>query len=169
MKKFNLLAFLFSVFVIFGCVPKEEAEVEYVESSIIASGQSLPEHFEEFATERNHEKLMAVRAKNEQDYEEVWKAFQITEELSRIDMEEKDVLFMGLFESSSCPYTISNVVAHPEKQQLEVSITSKGGDCTADHSPRNFVLALDQQTSAELSTLILHLNAETISLPITDK
>lgn len=166
MKKFNLLAFLFYIFVIFGCAPKEEAEVEHVESSIIASGQSLPEHFEELATEQ---KVMVVRVKNEEDYEEVWKAFQITEELSRIDMEEKDVLFMGLFESSSCPYTISNVVAHPEKQQLEVSITSKDGDCTADHSPRNFVLALDQQTSAELSTLILHLNAETISLPITDK
>lgn len=166
MKKFNLLAFLFSVFVIFGCAPKEEAEVEHVESSIIASGQSLPEHFEELATEQ---KVMVVRVKNEEDYEEVWKAFQITEELSRIDMEEKDVLFMGLFESSSCPYTISNVIAHPEKQQLEVNITSKTGDCTADHSPRNFVLALDQQTSAELSTLILHLNAETISLPIIDK
>ena len=166
MKKFNLLAFLFSVFVIFGCAPKEEVEVEHVESSIIASGQSLPEHFEELATEQ---KVMVVRVKNEEDYGEVWKAFQITEELSRIDMEEKDVLFMGLFESSSCPYTISHVVAHPEKQQLEVNITSKTGDCTADHSPRNFVLALDQQTSAELSTLILHLNAETISLPITDK
>lgn len=166
MKRFIFLTFALLIVCMVGCVPKEEAEVEHVESSIIASGQSLPEHFEELATEQ---KVMVVRVKNEEDYEEVWKAFQITEELSRIDMEEKDVLFMGLFESSSCPYTISNVVAHPEKQQLEVSITSKDGDCTADHSPRNFVLALDQQTSAELSTLILHLNAETISLPIIDK
>ncbi len=169
MKRFIFLTFALSIVCMVGCAPKEEAEVEHVESSIIASGQSLPEHFEEFATERDHEKVMAVRAKSEEDYEEVWKAFQITEELSRIDMEEKDVLLIGLFESSSCPYTISNVVAHPEKQQLEVSITSKDGDCTADHSPRNFVLALDQQTSAELSTLTLHLNAETISLPIADK
>ena len=84
-------------------------------------------------------------------------------------MEKKDVLLIGLFESSSCPYTIEDVIAHAEKQELEVRIISKDGDCTADHSPRNFVLALDQQTSAELSTLIVHLNAETISLPIIDK
>jgi len=169
MKRLGLLAFAFSLLFVFGCNPKGGTEMESPEKNIIISEKSLPNTFEQMATEKDKQKFVVVRVKSKEDYQEMWRQFQIKEELVAIDTDDKDILFIGLFESSSCPYNISDILANTEKHELEVNLTSKNGNCTADNSPKNFVLTIDKSISDELSTLVLVKSSERILLPINDR
>ncbi|CAM3041695.1 hypothetical protein FITA111629_00100 [Filibacter tadaridae] len=167
MKKLGLLALTFLLLSVSGCNPKEDKEI--LEPGLISSEKSLPLSFEQMASEHDQEKYVVERVKNKKDYRKMWNKFQMKEELVDIDTEAKDVLFIGLFESSSCSYDINDTFANSEKNELEVNLSSKSGNCTADASPRNFVLTLDKSVSNELSTVVLVDGVQRISLPINDK
>lgn len=169
MKKLGLLALSFSLLLVFGCNQKGGTEKGSLEQSLIISEKSLPNAFEQMATEKDEQKYVVVRVKNAEDYQEMWRKFQIKEDLVAVDTDDKDILFIGLFESSSCPYDISDILDNTEKHELEVNLTTKNGNCTTDNSPRNFVLSIDKSVSDELSTLVLVKNSERVLLPISKK
>ncbi|MFC5591681.1 hypothetical protein ACFPRA_22605 [Sporosarcina soli] len=166
MRKLGLLALTFILLLVFGCNQKGGTEI--LEQSLIVSEKSLPNSFDQMATEHDKQKYVVERVKNKEDYQEMWSKFQIKEELVDVDTDDKDILFIGLFESSSCPYDIKDMVANTEKHELEVNLVSKDGNCTADDSPKNFVLTMDKSISNELATLVLVNNSKRILLPISD-
>lgn len=167
MGKLRLLTLALLLLSVLGCNQKGEGEI--FEPSLIVSEKSLPLSFDQMAIEHDQQKYVVERVKNKEDYQEMWNKFQIKEELVDIDTETKDILFIGLFESSSCPYNIKSMFANSEEHELEANLSVKDGNCTADTSPRNFVLTVDKSMSNELSTVILVHGIKRISLPINDK
>lgn len=168
-KRLGLFALFFLLSLVFGCSIKGGNEVGSIEETLIATEKSLPDNFEQIATIQNQQQLFIVRVKNAKDYKEMWHQFQIKEELITIDTNKKNIYFIGLFESSSCPYEIEYLGSNTESGELEVHLSSEDGDCSADNSPRNFVLAIDKDISIKLSTLVVIKDSEKLELPIIDK
>ncbi|MED3550136.1 hypothetical protein [Cytobacillus praedii] len=167
MKK--LLLIVFSGFLVFvsGCESKEGLDIN---SSIVASEKSLPVAFDQMSTidKKSNIKYIVLRVKNNEDYQEMWDTFQFKQDLKEVDLEKSDVIFLGLYESSSCPYSIKEIDT-AEKSKVNIVFSDIEGSCTADESPRSFVIAIDKTSSNNIAEVALVQDKQKIVLPIVDK
>ncbi|MFC4403865.1 hypothetical protein [Gracilibacillus xinjiangensis] len=166
MRKFEFFALALLLLSVFGCNQQERQE--RMEVDIIASEKSLPASFDEIATKHEYEQILVERAENKEEYQEMWEMFELKQDVLDVDMKAKDVLFIGFYESSSCPEEIKAITADTEQQELEINLKDPDSDCTADASPKNFVLAVDKRHLNEISNIILVTSGQRISFPVNE-
>ncbi|WP_181350333.1 hypothetical protein [Thalassobacillus sp. CUG 92003] len=139
------------------------------EPNLITSGKRLPLSFEQMATEHDGKDYLVERVNNKEDYKEMWNKFQMQVDLIDVDMKNKDVLFVGLHESSSCPYEINDIRSNYEKQEILVDFTDINSNCTSDASPRTFIIGIDKSKSKNVSTVTLVHGDQSVPIPINNK
>ena len=167
MGNFKMVIMVIFVFLMLtSCGNKDQSGV--LKPVLIESQKSLPHSFEQIATESNGGQYIVERVGSIEDLKERWDKFQIESELIDIDMETNDVLFIGLYESSTCPYNIQNIDTDYNRNKLIIKLFVEDENCTADASPRNFILSIDKDKSKGLTTLVIVDGAKEISLHIND-
>ncbi len=102
-------------------------------------------------------------------YEDSWKEFQLEGSIPEIDFETNDVLFVGMTESNSCPYILDSLKTNIEKSQISITFEPLDDVCTADLSPRNFVIAIDKKLSSKLTSFRIVSEQKEIEVPILVK
>jgi len=133
------------------CSSNDESQI--LKPILIASEKSLPHSFEQIAENHGGKQFNVERVSTIEALREMWNNFKFDSELVEVDMTTTDVLFIGLYESSSCPYNIQDIIAEDNKNELVVKLDVNNNNCTADQSPRNFVLTIDK--TMEVTTLVI--------------
>lgn len=138
---------------------------------MLKTEKSLPSDFDEKVEsggENPHSRYLVKRATSKKDYIETWNSFNLKSDLSNVDFKNKNVFFIGLYESGSCPYTLGHGKIDIEEQALNIAISGPKGNCTADASPRTFVIEADKNMSTNLTKAVIVYGKEKISLLIED-
>ncbi|MFO1444815.1 hypothetical protein KDN24_16740 [Bacillus sp. Bva_UNVM-123] len=167
MNKLMLIVFSSWLLFVSGCESKEGLDIN---SSLIASEKSLPISFDQISTidKKSNSKFIVIRVKDNEDYQEIWDTFQFEQDLKEVDLGKKDVIFLGLYESSSCPYSIKEINT-VEKSKMKIIFSDIEGKCTADESPRSFVMVIDKTSSNNIQEVLLVQGKQEIALPIIEK
>lgn len=167
MNKIMFIVLLSLLLFVSGCESKEGLDIN---SSLMATDKTLPTSFDQMSTidKKSNSKFLVMRVKNNEDYQEMWDTFQIKKDLMEIDLEKKDVIFLGLYESSSCPYSIKELTTS-EKSKMIIVFSDMEANCTADESPRSFVIAIDKTFSNNIAEVALVQGKQEIVLPIKGK
>lgn len=166
MKKTLILIITCLAILVSGCTSKEEEQQSTENASLVASDKTLPNEFESIAAVQDPKNYVTVRVTNQQDYEAVWQQFQLEGELPKVNLKENDLLFIGMLESSSCPYEIDTMKIEDESTELTVNFSPLAEACTADLSPRNFVIAVQKEFSSKLDSILLVTQGQEIEVPI---
>ncbi len=166
-KRFLALAVFLSLLFIFGC--SNDAEENQINFGLVASEKTLPTDFNEIAFERSttpYFQYLIKKAVNQSEFEEIWNIYGFEKKSSIVDLNEKDVLFIGVQESGSCPYEIKNINLSSDKKDLRVSLSKPDGACTTDATPRTFVIELDKEVSKDLKNMIIVESGTDTTVPI---
>ncbi len=143
---------LFLSFLLTGCSSgANDAE------SVIASEKTQPSDFNELAYTREtvpHFQFMAKRALDQSQFEQTWDLFGFEGEMPNVDFDEKDVFFMGVHESSTCAVELGKIEWITD-DTMKVPVIEPNGTCTADATPRTFVIQIDKEKSSELENLVI--------------
>ncbi|WBL16610.1 hypothetical protein [Sutcliffiella sp. NC1] len=84
------------------------------------------------------------------------------------DFQEKSVVFIGLQESGSCPYKLKEITIDKAKKAITVPFSDTKGNCTADATPRTFVLELENEMIRDIEELIIVQSGYTTEMPFTN-
>lgn len=180
MKKI-VLYLLISFLVLTGCgnviepvgeVNQEEIhEVDSDPVKIVASEKRLPDAFNELSFRREevpHYNYLVRMADNQVTFEEVWNLFNMSEVMPKVDFETKNVIFLGVSESGSCPYRNKDIIIEWDHEEMKIQLIDSTEMCTADATPRTVVIEVDKESSGELQTVtILEGNVST-QVPINE-
>lgn len=159
MKNFKPLLFLVLFLLLlslFGC--SNDSEDNQINFDLVASEKTLPANFYEIAYERETSPLyqfLVKKSVNQSEFEKIWNLYGLKKNIPSINFDEKDVLFIGVHESGSCPYKIKNVELSSENKVLTVSLVEPEGDCTSDATPRTFVIEIDKSISKDIENLVI--------------
>ncbi|SES28499.1 hypothetical protein SAMN04487944_1353 [Gracilibacillus ureilyticus] len=140
-RKLKFIALAFLLLSVLGCNQQEEQD--RIDAVVIASEKRLPANFEEIALKYEYEQVLVEKVEDYDQYQELWELFQLKEEMNEVDLETNVVLFIGLYESGSCPEEIKEVTADSKQHTVEITFENKNSNCMADASPRTFVLSID--------------------------
>jgi hypothetical protein len=136
---------------------------------MIASEKTLPTNFHDIAFERKTDPLFQYLVRkviNQLSFEETWNLFGFENKIPNVDLDEKNVFFIGVHESGSCPYKIRNIELGSDNKTITVPLSEPGGVCTFDATPRSFVIEIDKEISKIIdSVVIVQSGVETI-IPI---
>ncbi|HHY20361.1 MAG TPA: hypothetical protein GX525_00445 [Bacilli bacterium] len=141
-----LLIIFFMFFSLIGCSNSND------NMNILITEKSLPSYFDEVASKSEQApqyKYLIKKVKTRLEYENEWKYFQLKNDIKDVDLANKDVIFIGLNESGSCPYGIEKLSIDYNK--LLVTLKLPDGDCTTDSTPRVFVIDIPKDISNQLS------------------
>lgn len=166
MKQTLVLIMTCLALIVAGCTSKEKEQQSTESSNLVASEKTLPNGFENIAEVQDPKNHFAVLITNQEDYEAMWQQFQLDGEIPEVDLKENDLLFIGMFESSSCPYEIDTMDAEPGTKELTINFSPLADACTADLSPRSFVIAVQKEVSSQLDTLLLVSQGVQTKVPI---
>ncbi len=126
MKRITLLLVFLLVVITSGCG----------NSDIIHTESSIPDDIE-------IESVVEV-AKNQNEYEETWSYFNLRKEMPSVNWEDYSVLFLGTFESGSCPVIIEEMEVDDENV---LSFKYKEyGNCTSDANAITIVMKVERDT-----------------------
>ena len=166
MKKTLIIMLTCLALIVAGCTSKENEQQSSESANLVASEKTLPSGFESIAGVQDPKNHFAVLVTNQEEYEAMWQQFQLDGEIPEVDLKENDLLFIGMFESSSCPYEIDTMDAEPGTKELTINFSPLADACTADLSPRSFVIAVQQEISSQLDTLLLVSQGVQTKVPI---
>ncbi|MDW0109543.1 hypothetical protein [Sporosarcina aquimarina] len=166
MKKTLILIITCLAILVSGCTSKEEEQQSPENANLVASEKTLPNDFESTAAVQDPKNHVAVRVTYQKDYEAAWQQFQLEGALPEVNLKENDLLFIGMFESSSCPYEIDTMNVEDGSKELTVNFSPLAEACTADLSPRNFVIAVQKQVASELGSILLVSQGQKTKVPI---
>jgi len=161
MKKILVYSIFIFCFSLLGC-GGNDINSNKVEEYLITSEKSLPDNFHLIATESNDSLYLLQKASNNKENVKLWKEFGMEKQVPNINFTEYDTYFIGIYESSSCPFEIDDIEVSAKIVYMKLS--SFGGDCTADASPRNFVIKINKNISEEIEELVLEIYGKQISL-----
>jgi hypothetical protein len=137
--------------------------------NLIATEKTLPTNSSEIVFERKTSPSFQyfVRiATNQTEYEETWYLYGFESKIPNVDLNEDEVFFIGVYESGSCPYKIKNIEMSSDNKTITVPLTEPKGVCTADATPRTFVLELDKEVSKGIENLVIVQSGVETSIPI---
>ena len=143
------------IFLLFGCSNDGEENVKF---NVLASEKRLPANFDKIAYERftvPSFKYLVKKAINQSEFEENWDLFGLEQPFPDVDFNEDVVFFIGLRESGSCESEIKNLQFVSKENKLIIPISGPDGACTADASPKTFVIELEQELSYNINELII--------------
>lgn len=142
--------------VLSGC--SNEPDTESNHKDVIASEKTLPENIHEvgFVRETGPQfEYMVKKAVNSSEFEQTWDLYGFENKLPNINFKEKDVFFIGVYESGSCPYKIENVELSYDNKTITLPLSEPEGNCTSDATPRTFVIRVDKETSEKIENVVI--------------
>jgi hypothetical protein len=169
MKTLNLFLplMILSLLFLFGC--SQDQGNKEGDARLIASEKSLPANFHQIAYERNTTpffQYLVRKTSSQTAFEETWGVFEFTSQQPKVDLSEKDILFVGIQESGSCPYEIETIETSSDKKEITVSLSEPEGACTDDATPRTFVIEIDKEVSQEVKNVVIVQSQVETSIPI---
>ncbi|ALC90555.1 hypothetical protein AM500_12730 [Bacillus sp. FJAT-18017] len=123
---------------------------------LIASEKTLPDSFSELAFKRKtapFHQYLVKNADNSSEFKDLWHLYGLETGLPEINFDEEVVLFIGVQESGSCPYTNVESGISAGKKSFNVTLVEPGGNCTADATPRTFVFKVDNDQFMKLESV----------------
>jgi PBP1b-binding outer membrane lipoprotein LpoB len=167
-----LLALLIVASLLFGCsndtndneslTKEKETQPDTVNNQtdfeLIASEKTLPANFYDIAFERETTPIFQYlfrKAVNQSEFEQTWNLYGIEKKIPNVDFNEKDVFFIGVHESGSCPYKIKDVEFSSDNTTMRVPLAEPEGACTSDATPRTFVIQIDKEISTEIENAVI--------------
>lgn len=157
--KISKILFLFMiVLLLFGCGTDEE-ENKQMDFQLIASEQTLPPDIADL-------QYVVKKASDQEAYEELWNLYELEDQLVKVNFDEKNVLFIGLYESSSCPFEIENIEA--DMNMLTLHLFNPLEECTADASPRTFVIEVEKEQLKNIRDVRMIENSLETTVPVTN-
>ncbi len=171
MNRLTVLFITSVVFVMAGCTSDKSnmEETESEQAQLVASEKTLPRNFESISNQSVPKGIQAELVKTQDVYEDSWKEFQLERVIPEIDFGTNDVLFVGMTESGSCPYILDSLKTNLEESQLVITFEPLDDVCTADLSPRNFVIAIDKKLASELTSFRIVSEQKEIEVPVLVK
>ena len=151
-----LLVSTLFLLLLFGC--SNEAMNKQVEFHMIASEKTLPANFDEIAFNRKTTPLfqyLVSKVIDPVDFEEKWNSYGFDNKIANVDFKEKGIFFIGVQESGSCPYKIRNIELSSDNKTLTVPLSEPDGACTADATPRTFVIQIDKEIAKNIEALVI--------------
>ncbi|MEH7886694.1 hypothetical protein V7654_20525 [Bacillus sp. JJ1609] len=162
-RKFALSFAIFFSLVLIGCESSDETETSQIR--IVESEKVWPVNFNEIAFKREESPYYsyAVRTtSNESDFEKTWEFYQLTRKSPQINFTTKEILFLSVEESGSCPLVLNSQDLKLTEQKITINLRAPNGNCTADATPRTFVIEIQKENSKERTeVLILEGNTKT--------
>lgn len=171
MKRLTMFFIMSVVVIMTGCTSdKSNTEEPNLElAQLVASEKTLPSNFESLSNQSEPKGIQSELVKTQDVYEDSWREFQLEGTIPEVDFKTNDVLFIGMMESSSCPYSIDSLQGNAAENQLTITFESLNDVCTADLSPRNFVIAIDKKLSSGLTSFKMVTGQKDTEVPISLK
>ena len=166
-KPFLALAVFLSPLFIFG--RSTNTEDNQINFSLIASEKSLPTDFDEIAFKRDtipYFQYLVKKVVNQSEFEETWNMYGFENKTPNVDFNEKDVIFIGVQESGSCPYKIKNIELSSDNKDITVPLSKPDGFCTSDATPRTFVIQVNKEVSRDLKNAVIVKSGVETTIPI---
>ncbi|WP_261131809.1 hypothetical protein [Bacillus sp. Marseille-Q3570] len=140
---------------------------------LIASEKTLPswDHIEIVPFEREevpHYQYWVKKATTQGEYENLWDAFGFEKQMPYTNFEEKDVLFLGVHESGSCPYEIEKMELLSDDGAIKVQLIGPSDveACTDDATPRTFLIGLAKEKFKNVEDAIIVQGGTETKVPI---
>jgi hypothetical protein len=172
MKRFLLLTSIFLLF-LYGCSNPNENELgdkkSNVDFELVASEKSLPANFHEVASKREkvpYFSYLVKRAENQNEFKGIWNFYQLSNKMPKVNLDENHLLFIGVEESGSCPSKLGAVNLNSDKQELNIYLLGQEGNCTADATPRTFVIQIDKEKLTNLKSMVMVESGVETAVPI---
>lgn len=145
--------------IIFGC--SDDRESKQSDFDVVTSEKVLPEDFFDYKS------YIVKKVVTQTEFEEVWKFYRFEKSLPMIDFENKDVIFIGLVESSNCPYEIEkeNIAFNLNNQSIEFTLPKQYGACFLDAVPKTFVIKIGKDTSQDVKNVVIFKDEVETSIP----
>ena len=162
------LPFLFALFLsllLYGCSNDQKNNQQNFD--LIASEKNLPANMHELAfkrTETPHYQYLVRMADNTSDFEDAWNLYEFKIQAPELDFKDKGVLFIGVYESGSCPSKVKKVQS--DSEIMKITIATPDGNCTADANPRTFVIQIDKKEATNLESVIIVEGDTETSVPL---
>ncbi|MEH7441932.1 hypothetical protein V7201_06290 [Bacillus sp. JJ1122] len=153
---FALFIAIFFSLMLIGCESNDETEARDIR--IVDSEKVWPENFYEVAFRREeapHYSYAVNKVSNQNDFEKTWKSFQLMTKRPQIDFNTKEILFLGVEESGSCPLELNSQDVKLTEQKITINLRSPDGNCTDDATQRTFVIEIPKRKSEEYSKVIV--------------
>ncbi|WP_158232206.1 hypothetical protein [Sporosarcina sp. P20a] len=145
----------------------QSKKIDQVNFELIASEKSLPSHIHEFAFQRKEAPVYTYWVKmvsDESDFEVAWNIYEMEDDMPDVDFDKKNVYFIGVQESGSCPYTEKSIKVDSDSKTLQVLLTESEGECTSDATPRTFVIQGDKN----MEKVVITQGSTETSIPIKE-
>lgn len=134
---------------------------------LVASEKNLPTNMHELAFEREetpHYQYLVRLADNLSGFEDFWNLYEFENQAPELDFEEKNVFFIGVYESGSCPSNIEKV--EPNSDNVTITIAHPDGNCTTDATPRTFVIQIDKEETINIESVIIAESGTETTVPL---
>lgn len=125
---------------LYGC--SQDTKANQVDFDLIASEATSPV---DDLDEPHIEKIS-----DQSEFEATWTMYRLKDVIPHVNFDEKDVYFIMVNGSSSCPYTIETINTSKDKAELIVSLSSPDGNCTSDLVPRTIVIQTDKKITGHI-------------------
>ncbi|MCT8137089.1 hypothetical protein H1D32_04650 [Anaerobacillus sp. CMMVII] len=124
-----------------------------ISSELLITEKVLPVDFYELANQG----VLVNKVTNQEEFNEQWTFYQLQGTPTELDWNDKVAIFLGVFESGSCPYGLDFVEINTEKTDLIFNLknNSKGNACTDDATPRTFVVAVNKDEIADVTFVVV--------------
>ncbi|MBS4192927.1 hypothetical protein KHA94_22690 [Bacillus sp. FJAT-49705] len=166
-KPFLALAVFLSLLFVIGC--SNNAEDNQINFGLIASEKSLPMDFDEVAFKRDTKpsfQYLVKKVVNQSEFEETWNIYGFENKTPNVDFDEKDVIFIEVQESGSCPYKIKNIELNLDDKAITVPLSQPDGTCNSDATPRTFVIEVYKEVSRDLKSVVIVQSGAETTIPI---
>lgn len=159
-KRKPLLALFLFISLLFGCTESPTDPVDFV---LLTSEKTLPENFEEIAYKEDTGRVLLRKADEQSAFDEYWRLFELDAPKPNVDFNEQVVFFIGIIESGSCALEIEHVGLNEENTKMEIPLTFESEElkkqktvaCTADATPRTFVIQLEKQITEKITHVLI--------------
>jgi len=133
-----------------GCGSAEPNGSPFV-SQVISTQKTWPADFFDAADQG----VLAKKVTSQEAFEQLWADFGYQAPPPVPNWEQQAVIFLGIIESGSCPYSLQSLQLDEEKT-LHIRLqTEPDKACTDDATPRSFVISVDAEALADTEWVIL--------------
>lgn len=122
---------------------------------VIVSEKNEPSDINEIGSRPNESpniKSLVYRVTNETQLKKAWDYFNMEEKLPKVEFDRYDYYFVSISESGTCPFKLKDTRVNDYKKEINFYFKGKGGNCTADATPKTFVIEVDKTTAKGLES-----------------
>lgn len=159
MKNFRfIMTFAVFISVLFLLSCNKEVKENDLPFKVIASEKALPANFDELAYKRDTSpsyQYLIRKAENPSEFEETWNLYEFRSKRPNVDFNKKDIIFIGVHESGSCPFKINDIELGTDSKTITVPLSISSEACTSDATPRTFAIEVDKEMSSAIENIVM--------------